>query len=252
MRCRPLTLAAAALVLAAACGGTGAAGSGERLTVFAAASLTEPFTELAEEFERQHPGLDVVTSFDSSGTIATQVIDGAPADVVATADPVTMRRMAEAGALAGEPVTFAHNRMVLVVPAGDPAGIDALGDLDGADYVVCAASAPCGVLAEQVLERGGVTTPPRSREVDVKAVLTKVELDEADAGMVYASDAVAAGDRVEVVDVPEVEGATTSYPVAVAADSAAPGTAQEFVDLVLSGEGQRVLVEAGFTGEDER
>jgi molybdate transport system substrate-binding protein len=234
-----LTLA----VTATACGGAGAGTGDERqLTVLAAASLTEPFTALATAFEAEHAGVDVVTSFDSSATIATQVEAGAPADVVATADPRTMDLMR--GSLDGEPVVFAHNVLALVVPPDNPAGVGSLTDLEGSDYVVCAPAVPCGALADRLLDEAGVTTRPRSLEVDVKAVLTKVVLGEADAGLVYASDVVAAGDRVREVPVAGMPG--TDYPAAVVAGSADPALARAFVDLVRSEQGRQVLDDAGF------
>lgn len=249
MRGVAAALAALALV-ATACGGSAGGGRDEqRLTVLAAASLTEPFTELAGRFEAEHPGLDVVTSFDSSATIATQVDAGAPADVVATADPRTMDLMR--GALDGEPVVFAHNVLALVVPPDNPAGIEDVADLQRADFVVCAPAVPCGALATGLLEDAGVTARPRSLEVDVKAVLTKVLLGEADAGLVYASDVVAAGDKVRGVPLGD-GGPGTEYPAAVVADSANPELAREFVDLLVSAEGQQVLADAGFSGAEEK
>jgi molybdate transport system substrate-binding protein len=236
----------AVLLTAVACGTVDRGGAGEdiRLTVLAAASLTEPFTELAAAFESAHPDVDVVTGFDSSATIATQVDAGAPADVVATADPRTMAMMASA---VEEPAVFAHNVLALVVPPDDPADIDRPEDLQGTDFVVCAVTAPCGVLAADLLDEAGVTTDPRSLEVDVKAVLTKVVLGEADAGLVYASDVVAAGDRVREVALPDRNRPGTDYQVAATRDSAHPGLAQEFVDLVGSRKGRQVLADAGFT-----
>ena len=216
----------------------------EELTVLAAASLTEPFGELADRFEQAHPQVRVATSFDSSATIATQVEAGAPADVVATADPRTMQMMARA---VEEPVTIARNELALVVPAGNPAAVSSLADLQSVDFVACAPAAPCGALAADLLDEAGITRAPRSHEVDVKAVLTKVMLDEADAGLVYASDVVAAGDRVEQVPLPSGTDTATSYPMAVVSGSDAPDLAQEWVDLVLSREGQQVLSGAGLT-----
>ncbi len=239
------------LVLAAtACGGNGDPAGRQTLTVLAAASLTEPFTTLAKSFEAEHPGVKVVTGFDSSATIATQVQGGADADVVATADPRTMQMMR--GALDGEPVVFAHNVLTLVVPPDNPAGIESLADLQGTDFVVCAPAAPCGALAADLLTDAGVSTRPRSLEVDVKAVLTKVELGEADAGLVYESDVVAAGDRVREVPLPDGERPGTAYPAAVVAGSTDPGLAHAFVDLLLSDEGQQVLTEDGFTGAGQK
>jgi molybdate transport system substrate-binding protein len=242
---RPAAALAALAVGAAACGTTSGSGAGaERtLTVLAAASLTEPFTEIAAVFEAEHEDVDVVTGFDSSATIATQVDAGAPADVVATADPRTMAMMEGA---VEEPVVFTRNVLTLVVPPDDPAGVRGLGDLQGTDYVVCAPAVPCGTLAADLLEDAGVTTRPRSLEVDVKAVLTKVMLGEADAGLVYASDVVAAGDRVREVALPEGVRPGTEYPAAVTAGSTNPELAREFLDLLLSERGRQVLAEAGF------
>lgn len=253
---RGVALLAALALTVTACGGAGDVGEGDerRLTVMAAASLTESFTDLAERFEAEHEGVEVVTSFDSSATLATQVASGAPADVVATADRRTMQMMVDADALAGEPVVFARNVLTLAVPADNPADIEDMADLQGSEFVVCAPAVPCGALATEALDEAGVTTRPRSLEVDVKAVLTKVMLGEADAGLVYASDVVAAGDRVLAVPSPELADAATDYPVAVTADSGQPDLAQEFVDLLRSDEGRQVLDAAGFApgeGEDQ-
>lgn len=237
-------LAALSLTLTAACSGSG---DGEQqLTVFAAASLTESFGELADRFEEEHPGVEVVTSFDSSATLAAQVVAGAPADVVATADAVTMGVLDQEGLLSEPAVVFARNDMALVVPRGNPAGIDDITDLEDADYVICVETAPCGGLAARLLADARVENPPRSFEVDVKAVLTKVSMGEADAGLVYVTDAVAAGDDVEEVPLPAGARAATDDLIGVVADSDESELAQEFVDLVLSAEGQQVLREAGF------
>lgn len=242
---RVVALAATGLLVTAGCDDTGG-GDGQRLTVFAAASLTEPFGQLAEQFEADHPGVEVVTSFDSSASLAAQVVAGAPADVVATADIATMQILEDDDLLAEPPVPFASNAMALVVPPDNPSGIDDVTDLQEADYVACTESAPCGSLAADVLDQAGVTNDPRSLEVDVKAVLTKVVLGEADAGLVYSSDVVAAGDEVEEVPLPEGVTATTQDTIGVTADSDEKDLAEEFVDLVLSPEGQRALGEAGF------
>ena len=244
----------AALLPAAACGSDEPSGDDSgpdmsgTLTVLAAASLTEGFEVLADRFEAAHDGVSVELAFDSSATLAEQVNQGAPGDVLATADERTMQLVTDAGSAAGDPEVFATNELVLVVPAGNPAGIDELADLDGgdSDYVVCVESAPCGALAASVLDDAGISAPPASEEVDVKAVLSKVELDEADAGLVYATDAVAAGDRVQAIDVPAAGDAVNRYPIAATADAAEPDLAAAWVELVLSDEGQQVLRDAGF------
>jgi molybdate transport system substrate-binding protein len=246
-----VALAVAVTLLATVgCTPSGGGEAGRTLTVVAAASLTEPFTVLAATFEDEHPGAEVVTGFDSSATLAAQVSAGAAADVVATADPRTMQLMVEAGALAADPVVFARNVLVLVVPSGNPAGVASITDLDGpqVDYVACSPAAPCGALADQVLTKAGVTRQPRSLEVDVKAVLTKVVLDEADAGLVYASDAVAADDAVDVVPLPRDTEAHTRYLAAPVAGARSPELAREWLRLLTSAEGRRIMADAGFLG----
>jgi molybdate transport system substrate-binding protein len=232
-----------ALVLPlAGCGGDG----DTTVTVLAAASLTGTFTELADRFEKEHDGVQVKLAFDSSATLAQQALDGAPADVLATADTAAMDRAGDA--LDGDPELFATNTMVLVTPAGNPAGITGFADLADGDvtYVVCVDSAPCGTVAAALLADNSVTTDPSSLEVDVKAVLARVTSGEADAGLVYATDAAAAGDSVRVFDVPHADEEVTSYPIATLAQSGDADLAQQFVDLVLSDEGRQVLADAGF------
>lgn len=229
--------------------GSGGAGSGQRtLEVLAAASLTETFTELAGRFEEDHPGVTVRLVFDSSATLAEQVGQGAPADVLATADERTMQAVVDAGNTETEPTLFASNRLVLVTPPDNPAGVTSVADLDDprVTYVVCVPAAPCGAVARTVLDASGVNAPAASEEVDVKAVLAKVTLDEADAGLVYATDAVAAGDRVGSVEIPAAEDAVTRYPVAALSEADDPGLAADWVGLVTSEEGRQVLRGAGF------
>lgn len=223
--------------------GLGCAAKEDTLTVLAAASLADPFTGLAESFERAHPGVEVRLALASSATLAQQALDGAPADVLATADAATMERATEA--LAGPPRTFASNRLALVVPADNPAGIEAAGDLgrSGVQLVVCVETAPCGSLAADVLTDLGAT--PASLEVDVSAVLAKVVAGEADAGLVYRSDVVTAGDAVSEIELPG-DAATTSYRIATVSHAEQPDLAEEFVSLALSDEGRRVLHDAGF------
>lgn len=221
---------------------------GDTLTVLAAASLTEPFEELAGRFEAEHPGVEVELAFDSSATLAQQAVEGAPADVLATADTATMDSASDA--LAAGPAAFATNTMVLVTPAGNPAGVTAVSDLQSGDaaYVVCVETAPCGKVAQELLASNAITVAPVSLEVDVKAVLAKVTSDEADAGLVYASDAVSAGDRVERFEVAGADERPTTYSIARLQQAGDPGLAQDFVDLVLASEGQDVMAAAGFAG----
>ncbi len=244
---RPLAAALALGVLAV----TASACSGDdttEITVLAAASLTETFTALADEFEASHPGVSVQLAFDSSATLASQAVEGAPADVLATADAATMQDAVDGDAVALGPTTFATNVLTLAVPADNPAGITAFADLDqpGVDYVVCVETAPCGAAGSALLRANQVTADPASLETDVKAVLAKVVSDEADAGLVYVTDAAAAGDTVQSIEIPQADSEVLSYPIGVLEQAKAPDLAQEFVDLVLSTGGQSVLGDAGF------
>jgi molybdate transport system substrate-binding protein len=238
----------ALLLPVAACGSDddGDGGGSTTITVLAAASLTETFTTLAADFEAEHDGVAVELAFDSSATLAEQAVGGAPADVLATADTTTMGSAIDA--LAADPEVFATNTMVLVTPADNPAGITSFSDLasGGVTYVVCVDTAPCGKVAAALLASTGTDAEPASLEVDVKAVLAKVTSGEADAGLVYASDAVAAGEDVQTFEVPGADAQVTTYPIAPLEQSEDPDLAQEFVDLVLGEAGQRVLQDAGF------
>lgn len=259
----PLALALALTLPLTGCGGSGngagpsgratggdgsgdGSGDGATITVLAASSLTGTFTDLADRFEADHPGTRVKLAFDSSATLAQQALDGAPADVLATADTDTMADAA--GALAADPQVFASNTMVLVTPRENPASIASFADLDrdDVDYVACVDTAPCGKVAAALIEDDGLRAEPASLEVDVKAVLAKVASDEADAGLVYRTDAVAAGDDVRSIEVPHARDEPTTYPIAPLRQSAQPSLARQFVALVLSGRGQRVLADAGF------
>ncbi len=259
MRVRTLSTLLAALVAAqvlAGCGGSGggsggaSGSSGDRgtLRVLGAASLTGTFTSLAKDFEAAHPGVTVKLAFDSSATLAEQVNQGAPADVLATADADTLATVSKAGNTAGDPRVFATNHLQMVVPKDNPAHLKAFRDLEkpGVRYVVCVDTAPCGKLAATVLADSGITAKPASEEVDVKAVLSKVQLGEADAGLVYATDAVAGGDKVVPIDIPTSDHNLNSYPIAALKESQKPRLAQEFVDLVLSAQGRKTLTDSGF------
>jgi molybdate transport system substrate-binding protein len=239
-----------ALTLAGCGGDPGAAERAETgtLTVLAAASLTEVFTALAGDFESDHPGVRVRLAFDSSATLAEQVTQGAPADVLATADRRTMQTVVAADAVDGRPQVFATNQLQLVVPPDNPARISRFADIGrpGVKLVVCVRSAPCGELATAVLAATGVTVEPASEEVDVKAVLSKVQLDEADAGLVYTTDAAAAGNNVEVVPAPSSTANRTRYPIATLAEARKPVLARAWVELVTSAQGRRLLLDAGF------
>jgi len=232
----------------AACGGSDDGGSSSTtITVLAASSLTGTFTDLAHEFEKDHPGVTVKLAFDSSATLAQQALDGAPADVLATADTTTMDTAADA--VAEGPTNFATNTMVLVAPSDNPAGIGQFSDIanKGVSFIACVETAPCGKVAAALLHDNSITTPPVSLEVDVKSVLAKVTSDEADAGFVYTSDAVAVGDQVTSFDIPHAQDEITTYPIATLDQSKNPDLAKQFMDLVLGSQGQKVLAAAGFS-----
>ena len=240
-------LAVAALVLAG-CGGDEPAGGSTatpgELKVFAAASLTAAFTELGEQFTNAS-GTEVVFNFAGSQALATQIRQGAPADVFASADVPNMDKV---GDLVDDPRVFAGNRLAIVVEPGNPKGVKTLDDLANPDLkvVLAAPDVPAGKYAAQVLGRAGVTVEPVSQEDDVKSVVTKVSLGEADAGIVYVTDVTAGGDRVEGVDIPTGQNVTASYPIATVTASEAQDEARAFVDLVRSAEGQQVLRRHGF------
>ena len=248
-----LSAVLAAVALLAGCAGGSpdpgeppATGPTGRVTVFAASSLTDTFTALADRLEAAHPGLDVVLSFGGSSGLAQQVLAGAPADGLATASTATMDTVSRD--VAGPPTVFARGRLQVVVPAGNPGRVSGLADLADPKLRValCAPQVPCGAAARNAFARAGVTPAPDTLEQDVRAVLTKVRLGEADAGLVYRTDVLAAGDAVEGIDVPEQDQVTTDYPIVVLSDAPNPVAAQAFVDLVLSNEGRKVLQDAGF------
>jgi molybdate transport system substrate-binding protein len=190
----------------------------------------------------------VKLSFDSSATLADQAVGGAPADVLATADTTTMD--SAKAALASAPEDFATNTMVMVAPAENPAHLTGFTDIEkpGVTYVACVETAPCGKVAAALFHDNGVTSKPASLEVDVKSVLAKVTSNEADAGFVYRTDAVAAGDQVTSFPIPHAQDEITTYPIAPLQQSRNAGLAQDFVDLVLGAQGVRVLSDAGFAG----
>jgi molybdate transport system substrate-binding protein len=223
-------------------------GPSGKIVVLAASSLTESFTALGKAFEAEHPGTKVSFSFAASSELATQIAQGAPADVFASASPATMAQVSDAGDTAGKPVTFVRNTLEIAVPAGNPAKVTGLADFAKKDLTIalCAPEVPCGAAADKVFAAANVTPAPDTLEADVKATLAKVTLGEVDAALVYKTDVIAAGDKVEGIEFPEAADAVNDYPIAVLKDAGKPATAQAFVDLVLSAAGQKVLSEAGF------
>ena len=218
------------------------------VTVFAAASLTGTFTQLGKDFEAAHPGVTVKFNFGGSDTLAASIVSGAPADVFAAASTATMDTVTKAGDGTGIPNIFVKNRLEIAVPPGDPKGIKTLSDLTkpGIKVALCAASVPCGAAAVKAETAGNVKITPVTLETDVKAALTKVELGEVDAAIVYQTDVKAAGGKVQGVDFAESAQAINMYPIDVLKDAPNPSGAQAFVAFVLSAHGRDVLDAAGF------
>ncbi|SDT30593.1 molybdate transport system substrate-binding protein [Actinoplanes derwentensis] len=242
---RTIRLAAAglvALLALTACGDDTSAS--EPVTVFAAASLTESFTTIGKNFETANPGMKVTFNFAGSSALATQINEGAPADVFASASPKNMAVVTEAGT----PTTFVKNQLVIAVTKGNPKGIAALADLTKPDLklALCAEAVPCGAAAKTALGASGVKLTPVTLEQDVKAALSKVKLGEVDAAVVYRTDAKASATDVDAVEFPESAKAINDYPIVVLKNAANPTGAQSFIDYVLSADGIKVLTEAGF------
>ncbi|MFH9012363.1 molybdate ABC transporter substrate-binding protein [Streptomyces sp. NPDC017943] len=218
------------------------------VTVFAAASLQESFEKLGTAFEKQHPGTEITFSFGGSDSLAAGINSGAPADVFAAASPTTMALVTDRKGTAGSPATFVRNRLQIATLPGNPDKITSLKDLakPGLKVVLCDRTVPCGAAAQKALKAGGLKVTPVSYEQDVKSALTKVELKEADAAVVYRTDVRAAGDKVDGVDFPESADAVNDYPIALLDDARNPETAKAFIALVRSAEGREVLSGAGF------
>ncbi|MFE4255841.1 molybdate ABC transporter substrate-binding protein [Streptomyces sp. NPDC056910] len=218
------------------------------VTVFAAASLKESFTTLGKDFEKAHPGTKVTFSFGGSDTLAASITGGAPADVFAAASPKTMAIVTDKKDAAGAPSTFVRNQLEIATLPGNPDKVSSLKDLtkSGLKVVLCDKTVPCGAAAQKALDASKLKLTPVSYEQDVKSALTKVELKEADAAVVYKTDVKAAGSKVEGVEFPESANAINDYPIALLKDAPNAEAAKEFIALVQSPEGQKVLTAAGF------
>jgi len=227
--------------------GTGGAVSGE-VVVFAAASLTDAFTAIGDVFVADHPGAHVTFNFAASSELATQIIEGAPVDVYASANVENMARLTAAGATAGEPTVFAVNSSAIVVEKANPQGITSVADLADPDLVVvtCAPQVPCGDYASRIFANAGVTVTPDSYEANVKAVVTKVALGEADAGIAYATDIAVAADDVDGVSIPADLDVVAEYPIATTAEAPNAAGGRAFVALVTSAVGEGILESFGF------
>ncbi|MEA3018853.1 MAG: molybdate transport system substrate-binding protein [Actinomycetota bacterium] len=248
------TIIAAALVVAtsAGCGGSSTKGSAttikqETLTVLAASSLTEPFTALGAAFERSHAGVKVALSFAASSALAEQVVEGGPGDVIVTADRANL---AKVGAAAGAPTVIARNRLTILVAKENPKRITGLRDLGraGVVLVLCAVAVPCGKLGALALAKAGVVARPASLEDNVKAVVAKVTLGEADAGIVYVTDVRAVAGKADgvAIDIAGDPALEAVYPMAVLKTSAHAALARAWIAFVASSEGQSVLAAHGF------
>jgi molybdate transport system substrate-binding protein len=218
------------------------------ITVFAAASLTDAFGEMADSFEEENLGATIKTNFGASSALREQILAGAPADVFASANTSNMDQLVDADAVAGEPEVFVTNQLEIAVPAGNPGGVDGLDDFGKADLAIglCAEEVPCGQFGREALANAGVTPAQDTDEPDVRSLLTKVEAGDLDAGLVYHTDVLAAGDEVEGVEVPEEFNIIAAYPLAALSASGNADLAAAFVEFVLSDEGQSILGSYGF------
>jgi molybdate transport system substrate-binding protein len=243
---RRIIFSTALCLLLLSCGGSGGEAGGTEVTVFAATSLTGAFGRIGAAFEKSHPGTSVTFNFLTSSDLATQITEGAHADVFASADQDNMQKVSSA--VASPPSVFARNRLEIVVRPGNPKGITSVGDLanDGLVVSLCNSECPAGKYAAELFQKDGVVVHADSLESDVKGVVTRVQLGEADAGICYATDVRAAGDAVEGVPIPGAENIVATYPIAVM--DGAPPAAREFVDLVTSPAGAKILRSYGFLG----
>jgi molybdate transport system substrate-binding protein len=258
MRIRGSVTVALAAVLLAGCGGSpgghssAASSSGNRLsgtlTVFAAASLTDVFTGLGSRLKADNPGLQVQFNFAGSSALATQLTQGAPADVFASANEAQMKVVTDAGLQAEAPAVFTENVLEIAVPKGNPGHVTGLADFAKPELslAICAPEVPCGAAAQKVFRASGITAVPDTEEEDVKAALTKVQLGEVDAALVYATDVQAAGADVTGIPFPEAEQAINKYPICSLKAAQNPKAARAFLDLVKSDMGQKGLTAAGF------
>jgi len=258
-----LAVLAGTLVLAAACGGdddksdtsgnagateTTASGVDGSITVFAAASLTDAFGDIKEAFEKENPGAEVTFNFAGSSALKEQILQGAPADVFASANQSNMDPVKDAGKASDDKV-FVTNKLEIGVPKGNPGkvtGLDAFG-IDNLRIGLCAEDVPCGEFGREALENAGVTPKPDTEEADVRALLTKVQSGDLDAGLVYTTDVLAGGDQVEGIEIPADQNVIAKYPIAALSGSKESATADAFVAFVLSPDGQKLLEKRGFT-----
>jgi molybdate transport system substrate-binding protein len=253
VRARFIAILATVAATCAACGSSARAAAtpsvmSGSITVFAAASLTDSFKALGSAFQAAHPGVTVQLNFAGTPTLVTQIEQGAQADVFASADTTNMDKLKGDGLSLGTPQMFAHNQLEIVVAPGNPRGITGLADLAkaGVIYISEAVTVPAGKYSLQALAKAGVTVTPKSLETDVKSVVSKVELGEADAGIVYTTDVKAAGSKVQGVPIPAANNVVATYPVAVVKGTKNSAVADAFIAFVLTSAGQSTLESFGF------
>ena len=257
---RPAMLAATVAVALMLTGCSGVAGSNApnpgaghdtlkgTVTVLAAASLAQVYGQLATEFEKLHPNVTITESFGGSSALATQIVQGAPADLFATANEVTMKPVTDAGLTDETPIVYATNVLTLIVPPSNPAKVTGVADLanPAVKVALCDKTVPCGSAAVTLLAAEHLTVTPVTLEQDVTAVLTKVELNEVDAGLVYVTDATTAGNKVRQIAVPDAANVINRYPIALLKNSSNKAAAQAFEQFILSTTGLGALKRAGF------
>ena len=250
MRSRVFLVAVVAALLSA-CGSSGSPSTSSlsgTASVFAAASLTASFNAIGTAFQAAHPGVTIKFNFGGTPTLVTQIEQGASADVLASADTTNMDKLKTDGFTAGTPQVFAHNKLEIVVAAGNPKGITGLADLakPGVIYITEAPTVPAGKYALQILANANVKVTPKSLETDVKSVVSKIELGEADAGIVYVTDVTAAGNKVAGVPIPDSVNVIATYPIVAVKGTKNADIANAFIAYVLSADGQATLQSFGF------
>ncbi|HEY8633908.1 MAG TPA: molybdate ABC transporter substrate-binding protein [Candidatus Dormibacteraeota bacterium] len=250
MRSRVFLVAVVAALLSA-CGSSGSPSTSSlsgTASVFAAASLTASFNAIGTAFQAAHPGVTIKFNFGGTPTLVTQIEQGASADVLASADTTNMDKLKTDGFTAGTPQVFAHNKLEIVVAAGNPKGITGLADLTkpGVIYITEAPTVPAGKYALQILANANVKVTPKSLETDVKSVVSKIQLGEADAGIVYVTDVTAAGNKVAGVPIPDSVNVIATYPVVAVKGTKNADIANAFIAYVLSADGQATLQSFGF------